>query len=662
MSFADADAGEHKRFTRGDFVGKKLSIVAAKQWAAAKGGKCLSRSYLNSKIPLRWECSQKHRWDASFDNIRAGKWCPDCSGRRRLTIEDMHTEAKKRRGACLSTEYVTAHTPLRWKCKDGHIWEATGGSVRNRGTWCPFCSGRRNLSLSVLQEMAREMGGKLLSSTYNNNATPLHWECKNRHRWSAPAVSIRSGYWCKRCHLDDWSPKHKLSLERLQALAESRGGKCLATAYKKTGTSVLWSCSDGHTWQATASNVIKGTWCPECSAGVSERICRVFFETLFGLPFPKSRPDWLRGEKRCLELDGYCEKLKIAFEHQGEQHYSVNYIGGDSTDTLALQLQTDALKKRLCSKHGVRLFAIPQIGARTPLNSVRDVIKHFCLKYKIRLPKGFSTREVDLRRAYSPHRIKELEELAQNKGGRLLSEIFYGEDGWHQWQCAQGHEWRARAKAIRRGAWCHDCAGNKKNSLEDCHRLAREKNGLCISMTYVNARASMMWECHKGHQWQASCQLIKRGAWCPHCAGNAKGTLQVVRDWAQARGGNCLSVAYVNSSSLLQWQCNKKHKWLASFGNVKGGTWCRRCSYDSRKTAFARIRSTGYERGSIESMRLIAESRNGKCLSKTYLASTRKLDWQCSKKHCWSATPGNIKNGHWCPTCGRAKVKKHVPM
>ena len=46
--------------------------------------------------------------------------------------------------------------------------------------------------------------------------------------------------------------------------------------------------------------------------GISEKICRKYFEYLFNKPFNRIRPSWLSE----LELDGYNEELNIAFEYQ----------------------------------------------------------------------------------------------------------------------------------------------------------------------------------------------------------------------------------------------------------------------------------------------------------------------------------------------------------
>ena len=59
----------------------------------------------------------------------------------KLTIEQMHALAKERGGVCLSTVYVNSYTKLRWRCSEGHEWEATPSNVKRLDSWCPACVG-----------------------------------------------------------------------------------------------------------------------------------------------------------------------------------------------------------------------------------------------------------------------------------------------------------------------------------------------------------------------------------------------------------------------------------------------------------------------------------------------------------------------------------------
>ena len=57
----------------------------------------------------------------------------------------------------------------------------------------------------------------------------------------------------------------------------------------------------------------------------------------------------------------------------------------------------------------------------------------------------------------------------------------------------------------------------------------------------------------------------------------------------------------------------------------------------------------------IEDMRKLASERNGECLSEAYIHSKYKLTWLCHEGHKWEATPSAVRLGRWCPTCAIKK-------
>jgi hypothetical protein len=106
-----------------------------------KGGRLESElvGFVTQKISVT--CGENHRFQTSLNKIRSGRWCPECGGSRRRTIEEACALAKLRGGRCVSSVYQNAHTKLIWRCSKGHDWPATYNHVKS-GTWCPRCAGR----------------------------------------------------------------------------------------------------------------------------------------------------------------------------------------------------------------------------------------------------------------------------------------------------------------------------------------------------------------------------------------------------------------------------------------------------------------------------------------------------------------------------------------
>ncbi|PGK52139.1 hypothetical protein CN918_30575 [Priestia megaterium] len=202
----------------------KLSIEMMKELAKERGGRCLSRNYVNSATKLSWKCKEGHTWKASPNSIRNGSWCPECCtrGRKRptLTIEQMQSLAAERGGQCLSKNYKACHSKLEWKCAHGHIWQATASSVK-KGSWCPACyyDTRRVFKYTIndMEELANKKGGTCLSPEYHGFRERLVWGCNEGHTWEAAPKSVRSGNWCPTCERTireehTWQPYREMAM------------------------------------------------------------------------------------------------------------------------------------------------------------------------------------------------------------------------------------------------------------------------------------------------------------------------------------------------------------------------------------------------------------------------------------------------------------------
>ena len=98
-----------------------------------------------------------------------------------------------------------------------------------------------------------------------------------------------------------------------------------------------------------------------------EERCRAIFERLLNqkrvgerLRFKKVRPSWLMNHETgfCLELDGYCKQLKLAFEYDGIQHHVYPNPFHKSKEEFNRQRKRDEMKDRKCKRHGTTLIRI----------------------------------------------------------------------------------------------------------------------------------------------------------------------------------------------------------------------------------------------------------------------------------------------------------------
>ena len=115
-----------------------------KKIAESKGGKCLSNSYLGHVKPLKFQCKNSHIWLARPNDIKRGSWCSVCAGAggKKKTIEDLNALTSKFNIACLDQSYPGSKRKLKWECRVGHVFEARYDTLIRRAKKCPYCDSK----------------------------------------------------------------------------------------------------------------------------------------------------------------------------------------------------------------------------------------------------------------------------------------------------------------------------------------------------------------------------------------------------------------------------------------------------------------------------------------------------------------------------------------
>jgi len=224
--FLGAEIKHRYRCRLGHEFDQRPSRVASGQWcalcgqgaahddarlqevAARRGGEVLSRSG-RSRDRVRVRCREGHEWSTLQSNLMSGAWCRECAVKARvgqilprLSITDMQATAAKLGGECLSTAYVNSYTKLRWRCREGHEWDARPNQVRS-GSWCPLCARGTRGALNAIRQLALERGGVCLSERYQNHKERLRFRCAQGHLFVATGTVIKTGVWCPTCDPHD---------------------------------------------------------------------------------------------------------------------------------------------------------------------------------------------------------------------------------------------------------------------------------------------------------------------------------------------------------------------------------------------------------------------------------------------------------------------------
>ena len=711
---------------------QRFTVEILYETAKEKGGKCLSTEYINSNHKYTWECEKGHRWDASLSKIRHGGWCPDCfkanrgNNRRKYTLQDMQELAKKNGGECLSESFESITKHLRWRCSEGHEWEATASPMIHRAVWCKECrleqsrnpelvkekNGKmvsfnsRRLTIEDAKELAKTKNGKCLSKKYVNAKDNLVWCCEEGHVFNAAYSNVKSGSWCRECAglsprtIEDarWLARKKNGLclsgeyvnahskllwkceeghvweatydnissgkwclacsgnapktiQEVRDFAIKRGGKCLSLDYVNAHEKLKWECANGHSFEMTYNNAQQGKWCKYCHLRLNEQKTRFIIERFLGERFPSRRDVF----GNLYELDGYSEKLKLAFEFQGIQHSKHREFFHRTETAFQEQIDRDNEKRELAKEMGILLLEVPY-KLDTDDKKI-DYIFDFLVGNHFSPHSKHFVREQMSEFYLKNSNYEELKELAGELGGELLSNYYNGATYDLEWKCRRGHLFSSPPTKVKAGRWCPECKkyaiaeAKRKYTIEDMKTYAIEKGGECLSDSFEWSTDKLKWKCSKGHVWKTSFTYIINGSWCPECAGNLPNSIEKALEHALSKNGKCLSTTYERAADDFEWECEKGHQWTATYHSVVNhGSWCPECN-NARKRERSR-------KNTIEDMQRLAAERNGKCLSDTYKNTRDNLLWECEKGHRFEKSLGNLRKGQWCKYC---KYKKPYP-
>ncbi len=428
---------------------------------------------------------------------------------------------------------------------------------------------------SILINYAQAKNGSVDISYYSNNRSFLTWTCHNSHSWQAQWCNISTGKWCPSC-----SKNKKLSIQDAYDIAAKYQGKCLSTNYINNRSKLEFECKNKHTFKMHLNSIRQnGSWCPYCRNWSSEEICRTFFETIFQKKFIKCRPDWLiNSNYNKLELDGFNEELKIAFEHNGLQHYDAIETSWKtfSQEDLDKIKSHDQIKQELCRQYNIKLIVIPQLFRITKINELKSFLKQEFIKQNIVIPANYDELIINYNHLYVDNfKYKQLKKLVLSKKGILLSGYINALSNV-EIQCEKGHIFKQTPNSIKNGSWCQSCRNVKIITLDYVKDFISNKNGTLLSSIYKNNCTPLKIACNIcNFTWESNFNRVSSlNSWCPFCKGGCKLTLQHAHCLAHKYNGICLSKRFNKDS--IKWKCQNNHFFKTSYLDAKKN-WCPSC-------------------------------------------------------------------------------------
>lgn len=649
--------------------------------AASRGLRFADAEYVGHKKKHQWMCAAGHSFFAVTSNVRTGHGCPECWSLRRRTYGDTLAASAARYGWTLHMvpprDSLGQKSVIVASCPNGH--RGSFPSVRIMDGRCRFCLEEERWSVQAAKAhaeasaFAKLKGGCLLTTEdemrgRTKSQQALDWRCEEGHTWSASLSAMKHrARWCRRCRHGELT-----TLADLAAHAAARGGRCLSLQYRGSHRKYQWECNVGHSWEASWLHVAHGTrtWCPHCQISPSEQVCRLIFESFFGVQFPRARPGWLVGPGGSrLELDGYNEQLALAFEHHGEQHFEqVPFFHRGSADRLLAQRQRDAAKRQRCLEHGVRLVEIRQLDLRCDYPEIIKQVVEACEAHRVFFLNV--NLSLDLAPAFTDVAFEVLRARVESNGGKVLS--YTGISYSTKYQCRCGRVTHLSTRAIRtlkHPGVCKQCIAGvvqrarEPAALQRNHRYVADRfAGICLDRA---SEKKWSFRCAAGHGFEASMGNVRQGKWCPNCRRDAK--QEEILERARTLKVDLLSSAPA-SQQPSRWRCEMGHEFECLADSIGPTHRCPVCKAQRKSASAAlqmakarrteEIRSAQREKGR-ESLLAYVSSRGGRIVAGMYETRHSEVTVECASGHQWPVKVLSFlrKNGSWCPYCaGRHKA------
>ena len=372
------------------------------------------------------------------------------------------------------------------------------------------------------------------------------------------------------------------TIEQMRKIASYYGGYCLSTEMTKNLDRLEWKCKLNHTWVTSAQKIKQGSWCKKCSA-------------------------------------------KKANESR----------------TMTIQ-EMD----RLAEKNGGKCLSIYYVNNNTSLWFVCKE-NHKFKSYSKSIKRGHWCKRCSNKKVMEPKQltIKQMKELAKQRGGDCLSDSINNSYSKLLWKCSEGHKWKSTAQSVKnRKSWCPECTklgGIKEEKVRSIFEQLFEKKFIktrkVLDKRYeldgYNEELNIAFEYHGEQHYY----FIKGIHFEITRFEERKRKDDEKLELCKEKDINLITIPYWASNtdqSLISFIKTKLNEMNIPFINKE-----------------VKVEQNVYKK-KLKALKDLAASKGGECLSDVYHGVKVKLKFKCKNDHVFDKTPDEILNANqWCGEC-----------
>jgi len=237
---------------------------------------------------------------------------------------------------------------------------------------------------------------------------------------------------------------------------------------------------------------------------------------------------------------------------------------------------TIEIVKEYIKKEGYKCLSVEYRGAKFKLKVECDK-GH---KYEVTFD-NFKNRGQRCRICYGTGKLtyKYVKNYIESFGYKLLATEYKASRFKLRMECDKGHRFEMIFNNFKsRGQRCRICSFNKLKLTNRYVKNYIKSFGYKLLSEYINIKTKIKIECNKGHKYKVTFNgFHNHGQRCPICS-DRKYTYKYVKNYIESFGYKLLSTKYERGGDKLKIECDKGHKYKATFFNFKHyGQRCRIC-------------------------------------------------------------------------------------
>jgi hypothetical protein len=387
--------------------------------------KCIS-SKSSDRGKFLFECTKcNHTWTnnpsyqlTSKKNRAKPPSCKKCGGSEAISTSEKLKVLKALNITALNGEASIPNltTKFSYQCKNtncNYIGEKTLNNLKelkkNNLGYCDCTYKKVHWTLEKLIEAGEEGGYELLEIPKKVRGTQVFkWKCKAKghirligsHGLNHKCLDcFNDGRYTSFVDVENWLLNNAPTIE---LVANQR--------WTGSNSSYNFHCKVCNTtFSKYLKNLFEIPKCKNQSRSYGEMVSQFYLEELLKIKFVSNKKfSFLKNSKgNNMELDGYNEENRIAFEHQGEQHFEKNRYSPTEHD-VERRKKDDALKKNQCMSNNIKLIEIRTLITKSPLSELKSQIKEELIRLNIDIPSDFDSIHPDLSKMKNYHKKRKV--------------------------------------------------------------------------------------------------------------------------------------------------------------------------------------------------------------------------------------------------------------